>query len=806
MPDNVARGHYTQARSRVVTLVYFVLVSAIIVSLALSYRSQVSASRGIAREAALSRIGQLAQDLRNVEWLSIAGRELTAESEVKVRDAKKQLADNIAFLRLQNYGDKSVDQLNQTLSYYLQSVDSQWQLIRGGKFEDARRVDFEEISPETELLQQQIRAATSAEEKVAGKATTRSQLEVVTASFLVLTPIIIAVLRFRRRQQFAILQQVSLRRSEDRFRTLTEESADIVLITDLAGVIKYVSPSVKATLAADPGAQLGKSLFNTVHPEDARQLNQLRTVAPNQSLRLEFRLRHSDGRWLDFECVIRNLLDRENINGLVLNAREITDRKKVQEQLIFSASHDQLTGLPNRVLFLDRLQVVIDRIHRHRQTTAGVLFVDVDEFKVVNDCLGHVAGDEFIVEVGNRLRGCMRSDGTVARIGGDEFTVLLEDIAEPSDAIRVAQRIQAAVASPFLLLGQEVCKSVSIGIALASSDDSAESVVQNADLAMYRAKAKGKACFELFDSTMHEQVMGQLQLEVRLRRGLQNQEFRLYYQPIVEVATGLVEGFEALLRWKPADSDLVPPGVFIPVAEQSGLIVPISDWVLTEACREAGTWHRQYPDEPPLYVSINVSARHFSHPGFIGHVRKALEKTGIPPRCVKIELTESVAMNDAPSTEETMSQLRALGVKLSIDDFGTGYSSLSYLRRFPVDTLKIDQSFIAAMETERGNCAIVSTVVALGRNLGLQVVAEGVETLSQFAKLKTISCDAAQGYLFSKPVPSDAVCGVIDVIRGRAKCARENPSVSSSHLPEITPWAGVSSLLDPAGNFERLRH
>ena len=396
--------------------------------------------------------------------------------------------------------------------------------------------------------------------------------------------------------------------------------------------------------------------------------------------------------------------------------------------------------------------------------------------------------------------------GRSLAFAGDEFTVLLEDIAEPSDALRVAQRIQAAVASPFLLLGQEVCKSVSIGIALASSDDSAESVVQNADLAMYRAKAKGKARSELFDSTMHEQVMGQLQLEVRLRRGLHDQEFRLYYQPIVKVDTGLVEGFEALLRWKPADSDLIPPSVFIPVAEQSGLIVPISDWVLTEACREAGTWHRQYPDEPPLYVSINVSAKHFSHPGFIGHVRKALETTSIPPRCVKIELTESVAMNDAPSTEETMSQLRALGVKLSIDDFGTGYSSLSYLRRFPVDTLKIDQSFIAAMETERGNCAIVSTVVALGRNLGLQVVAEGVETLSQFEKLKTISCDAAQGYLFSKPVPSDAVCGVIDVIRERAKCARENPSMSSLHLPEITHLAGVSPLPDPAGSFERLRH
>lgn len=806
VPDNVARGHYIQARSRVVTLVYFVLVSAIVISLALSYRNEASASRSIARQAALSRIGQLTQDIRSVEWLNIAGREVTSESEVKVQDAKRQLADNIALLRADARGDKSVDQLDQTLSYYLRSVDSQWQVIRSGHSEEARRVDFEEISPETDLLQQEIHDAIAPESKSAADATTRWQLEAVTASFLALTAIVIAALRFRRRQHFMIVQQASLQRSEDRFRTLTEKSGDIVLITDSAGVIKYVSPSAKATLADDRSTLLGKSLADAVHPEDGRQLDQLLTVAENQNLVLDFRLQHSDGRWLDFECVIRNLLEHENINGLVLNAREITDRKKAQEQLIFTASHDQLTGLPNRVLFLDRLQVVIDRIHRHRQTTAGVLFIDVDEFKVVNDCLGHAAGDEFIVEVGNRLRGCMRSDGTVARIGGDEFTVLLEDIAEPSDALRVAQRIQAAVASPFLLLGQEVCKSVSIGIALASSDDSAESVVQNADLAMYRAKAKGKARSELFDSTMHEQVMGQLQLEVRLRRGLHDQEFRLYYQPIVKVDTGLVEGFEALLRWKPADSDLIPPSVFIPVAEQSGLIVPISDWVLTEACREAGTWHRQYPDEPPLYVSINVSAKHFSHPGFIGHVRKALETTSIPPRCVKIELTESVAMNDAPSTEETMSQLRALGVKLSIDDFGTGYSSLSYLRRFPVDTLKIDQSFIAAMETERGNCAIVSTVVALGRNLGLQVVAEGVETLSQFEKLKTISCDAAQGYLFSKPVPSDAVCGVIDVIRERAKCARENPSMSSLHLPEITHLAGVSPLPDPAGSFERLRH
>jgi PAS domain S-box-containing protein len=329
--DNDALGNYPPPRSRAVTLVYFVLVSAIIISLTISYRSKKSASRSLARQAALSRIGGLAQDLRNVGWLSIAGREVTSESEVRVQDARRQLADNTNFLRVQTESGKSVDLLNQTLSYYSQSVDSQWQLIRSGKFEEARRVDFEQISPETELVQQEIRDAIAPEGKVAGTATTRSQLEAVTAGFLGFTTIIIAALRFHRRQQFITLQQVSLLRSEDRFRTLTEQSADIVLITDLGGILKYVSPSVKTALAAESSTLVGKSLADIVHPEDVRHLGQLLSVAKKQGLSLEFRLRHSDTRWLDFECSIRNLSDHENINGLVVNAHDITDRKKMQE-------------------------------------------------------------------------------------------------------------------------------------------------------------------------------------------------------------------------------------------------------------------------------------------------------------------------------------------------------------------------------------------------------------------------------------------------------------------------------------------
>jgi EAL domain-containing protein (putative c-di-GMP-specific phosphodiesterase class I) len=303
--------------------------------------------------------------------------------------------------------------------------------------------------------------------------------------------------------------------------------------------------------------------------------------------------------------------------------------------------------------------------------------------------------------------------------------------------------------------GLEVFKSASIGIALTLPDTSAETVLQNADIAMYRAKNRGKACCELFDRTMHEQVMSQLLLEAKLRYALQNEELTLHYQPIVAVDTGMVQGFEALLRWKPSGSDSVSPATFVPVAEQCGLIVPISVWVLKTACLHAASWRQRHPADPPLYVAINISAKHFSHAGFIGHVRGALEESAVDPQCITIELTETLAMNDVETTGQTMSQLRALGVKLSIDDFGTGYSSLSYLRRFPVDTLKIDQSFVKTMDAE--NYAIVTTIVGLAHNLELKVVAEGVETIHQHQLLALAGCGSAQGYLFAEPMPADSV-------------------------------------------------
>jgi predicted signal transduction protein with EAL and GGDEF domain len=340
-------------------------------------------------------------------------------------------------------------------------------------------------------------------------------------------------------------------------------------------------------------------------------------------------------------------------------------------------------------------------------------------------------------------------------MGGDEFTVLVEDVADPSDAIRVAQRIQSSFTRPFLLEGLEVFKSTSIGIALTSPETSAEAVLQNADIAMYRAKSQGKARVELFDRTMHEQVMSRLLLEAKLRLALQNEELTLQYQPIVAVDTGAVQGFEALLRWQPSGSNSISPSTFVPVAEQCGLIVPISVWVLKKTCLEAASWRQRYPADPPLYVSINISSKHFSHAGFIGHVKDAIEESAIDPQCITIELTESLAMNDVEASFHAMSQLRTLGVKLSIDDFGTGYSSLSYLRRFPVDTLKIDKSFVKTMDAE--NYAIVRTIIGLARNLELKVIAEGVETPNQRQLLALAGCGSAQGYLFAEPMPAESV-------------------------------------------------
>jgi len=776
------------------TVVFSVLAIATVALATLSWFQRIQIEESHSSQVILNQIATVTREINNLTWTALHQQDLTPEADSEMRAARQALPKAVLAAHLHTYHTSALEEMWPVLDKYIMSADRQWILMQVGNFDTAKQVDFQEVSPQFDSMQHQVQIAIEAENNWAQGTALRARNELLTAATLAATAILILFLRLQRQEHIGQLEETernALRESEERFRALTEQSTDIILIADLSGRIKYASPSVYTVLAVLGDSLVGTNMVDLVHQDDFAKTM---STGPRsgQNPIVECRLRHAEEKWLYFECVVRNLIDHKNISGIVYNAREITERKHAQEQLLFSATHDALTGLPSRASFLGRLQSVVDRMKRHPHEAAAVLFIDIDDFKVVNDCYGHATGDLLIKEVSNRLRACMRSDGTIARMGGDEFTILVEDVNDPSDAIRVAERIQSSFTRPFLLEGLEIFKSTSIGIALTSPQSSAEAVLQNADIAMYRAKDQGKACSELFDRTMHEQVMSRLLLEAKLRSALENEELTLHYQPIVSVNTGAVQGFEALLRWQPPGLDSVPPSTFVPIAEQCGLIVPISIWVLRKACLEVANWRERDPAEPPLYVSINISSKHFSHGGFIGHVKDALQESSVDPQCITIELTESLAMNDVAATSQTMAQLRALGVKLSIDDFGTGYSSLSYLRRFPVDTLKIDQSFVKTMDAE--NYAIVKTIVGLARNLDLNVVAEGVETTDQHQLLALAGCGSAQGYLFAEPMPANRVGIFIDSNRrssgqtrkkGLTRAQRENPPQSHEALPEF---------------------
>ena len=433
-----------------------------------------------------------------------------------------------------------------------------------------------------------------------------------------------------------------------------------------------------------------------------------------------------------------------------------------EEQLLHDAFHDQLTGLPNRVLFINRLEHAILYAKRNEDYLFAVLFLDLDRFKVVNYSLGHAIGDQLLQAIANRLQACVRPGDTVARLGGDEFTILLENIHDLKDATQVADCIQKQLTLPFNLNGNEVFTAASIGIALNTPDyERSEELLRDADTTMYRAKLLGKGRYEVFDKTMHIQAMALLQLENDLRRAIERLEFRLHYQPIVSLKSNRVTGFEALVRWQHPERGLVSPAEFIPVAEETGLIIPIGTWVLREACRQMRAWQVQFPVHSPLTMSVNLSGKQFSQPDLIDQIKQILHETGLDPRSLKLEITESVLMENAESAVAMIVQLQNLGIRLSMDDFGTGYSSLSYLHRFPIDTLKIDRSFVNDVDVDAEKIEIISTVVALAWNLGMDVVAEGVETKKQMYQLRALKCEFGQGYFFSRPLDSDKAGALI---------------------------------------------
>jgi len=449
----------------------------------------------------------------------------------------------------------------------------------------------------------------------------------------------------------------------------------------------------------------------------------------------------------------------EELNRHIAEQERISSQlKESKEHFRHAAFHDTLTNLPNRALLAENLKFVIERAKQHEDYQFAVLFLDLDRFKNVNDSLGHSIGDQLLIAMARRLESCTREADMVARLGGDEFAVLLDGIPDQNEAAKMAQRIQEKLQSPFNLSGHEVFTTTSIGIALSSTGyDHPETMLRDADTAMYRAKAQGKACYEIFDKGMHTHAVYLLQMENDLRRAIDREELRVHYQPIVSLDSGQLAGFEALVRWQHPERGFINPSDFIPLAEDTGLIVPLGIWVLRRACEQLGKWQWQSAANRSLFMSVNLSGKQVARPRLVSEIRQVLEETRIDPKYLKLEITESAVMENAETAVQLLRRLKALGVQLSIDDFGTGYSSLGYLHRFPVNTLKIDRSFVGRIGEAAENIEIVRTIISLAENMGMEVVAEGVETLSQLAQLRKLNCQYGQGYLFSRPVDAESV-------------------------------------------------
>jgi diguanylate cyclase (GGDEF)-like protein/PAS domain S-box-containing protein len=567
----------------------------------------------------------------------------------------------------------------------------------------------------------------------------------------------------------ALAEDLHRRRSEARFRSLVRGSSDVIMIVDETGVIQFASPATERVLGYAVEDLIDTHLAVLAHPHDSGRLLPFLSLRkaddereqggerPDQPRRAEWRARHRNGSWLPFETVGMNLLDDPDVRGIVLNSRDVSERQVLENQLKHQAFHDPLTNLPNRSLFMDRLEHALARRGRHG-TSVAVLFLDLDNFKVVNDSLGHQAGDQLLIELAERLQVGLRPEDTVARVGGDEMAILLEDVESHAEVGEVAARIQQRLSAPVRLEGREVFTTVSIGVALSTIDHGRpEDLLRDADVALYRAKAQGKARHAIFDPSMDAQALERLELETDLRYAVERHELLVHYQPIADLETGRVCEVEALIRWRHPQRGMIPPLQFIPLAEETGLIIPIGRWVLEEAARQVRRWQVEHPLLPPLTLSVNISARQLQHPHLIGEIAEVLTTTDLDPSSLRLEITESVVMEDAEATSVTLRGLKALGIELAIDDFGTGYSSLSYLNRFSVDAVKIDRSFVSQIGTSSRDATIIQAIIALAKSLSLSVTAEGIESVEQLRQLQALGCNRGQGYLLAKPLSPEAV-------------------------------------------------
>jgi diguanylate cyclase (GGDEF)-like protein/PAS domain S-box-containing protein len=554
-------------------------------------------------------------------------------------------------------------------------------------------------------------------------------------------------------------------KEKELFQIVTENAGDMIALVDVKGRRLYNSPAYEKVLGYSP-AELGEtSAFEQIHPDDRYRVLEAAREARESGVgkQLEYRIRHKDGSWRVLESTSSPIRGgKGEVTKLVIVNRDITQRKRAEEQLEHNLFHDPLTGLPNRRLFLDRLETAFSRAHRDVRHSYALLLANVDGFKAFNESQGTEGGDRVLQEIGRAIAACLCDDdaiargasgGALSRLGGDEFTIILDGVSDPSDAMRIAKRIQAAVAEPFFLDSREMRASVSIGIALSMLvHEKPEDILRDADIAMRRAKALGGSRCEVFDEAMHTRAEGRLRLEADLRAALAGQQFRIYYQPVLELKTRAIASFEALLRWEHPSQGLICPDRFLDAAEDSGILVSTGHWLIQQVCQQAQQWEESRGSQAPVSVTLNISARQFADPRLANDIQEALRETGLNPSRLELEMTESIASADPKLTITVLAHLKHMGIGVILDDFGIGAASLRGLRQFPVDALKIDRSLIREMQSDRSASDLVEMIITIAHKMGLRTIAAGVESARQFERLLAMGCDFGQGYYFSQPL------------------------------------------------------
>lgn len=598
---------------------------------------------------------------------------------------------------------------------------------------------------------------------------------------------LIVLLAFQQWRLFQLRKKTVQR--EELFRVVAENAADMIALVDVKGKRLYNSPAYEKVLGYTPEELEKTSAFEQIHPEDRYKVLEASREAKATGIgkNLEYRIKHKNGEWRILESAASTIRGADGeVEKLVIVNRDITDRKHTEKLLEHNSFHDGVTGLPNRRLLIDRLQRSSVRAQRHPDYQFAILLIDIDNFKHINNTFGQTAGDQVMMELGGRLASCLRHHDTVARpgnqipsndavlsrMGGDEFTVLLEGITDSTDALRVARRVQASISGSFMVGTQELPISASIGIALSTDEhERAEDLLQCSDIAVHRAKALGGARCELFNETMHTRAENRLKLEAELRTAIDNRQFHLCYQPILNLNTQEAVGFEALVRWHHPEQGVVSPSKFIEVAERAGLMVQIGKWVIGEACRQLHAWQTAYPAFKDLSITVNISAKQLAHADLRDDLKRAIQENRLNPSSLHIELTEADAEANPKLTTNLFDQLKHLGVVLSLGDFGTGHSSLTWLRRTPLDELKIDRSLVASMPSDQGSHDLVRLTIMLARELDLEVVAEGIETAVHLERLRRLGCEVGQGYLFSKPLEAEQADQLLKQQNGRSNAA-----------------------------------